>query len=148
MSRLAILLVLVTAVLGYAPGYAAFTAVRATAPNTFGAAGTFPSYQQRVLTDNPVLYQPLDETVGPTAADSSGNGATGTMRDSTSSAAVFGNAAAPTGTSASVRLNAQGRTDTVATVVQAAAGPQTFSVEVWFRTTSSSGGKLLSLIHI
>ena len=95
-------------------------------------------YAQMVAADGAVSHWPLGEPAGPTAYDHIG------AADSTAGAAVVpgvpgavtgdgDTAYAFSGTSAGV-LSATGA---------AAPGPQVFSVEAWFRTTSTTGGKIV-----
>ncbi|MGY1601003.1 PKD domain-containing protein [Geodermatophilus sp. SYSU D00815] len=103
-----------------------------------GAGGAAPDdYAQVVLTDGPSDYWRFGEASGRTVYTETGTrdlslgtgvtlGTTGALPGRANTAATFG------GTSAA------------ATSTQAAvAGPQVFSVEAWFNTTSTAGGKLL-----
>jgi hypothetical protein len=92
------------------------------------------SYQQTALNDHPSFYWPLNDS-GSTAADATGNGNTGTYEPGTTQGA-----AAPfTGQNGTAF---DGKTGLV-TSNQQVTGPQTFSVEGWFKTTTNTGGKLI-----
>lgn len=97
------------------------------------------AYASDVWLDNPVLNWKLDETLGATAADSSGLGRTGTHSGGylrgTASALESGAGRSTTFTTSSGRLHPVSTTRL--------AGPQVYSVELWFRTSTTRGGKLI-----
>ncbi|WP_449407513.1 PKD domain-containing protein [Microbacterium maritypicum] len=103
-------------------------------PVTTAAAGVSTSYDDAVLTSTPVDYWPLNEGSGAAGFDWSGgndlivtNGTRGaTGPSATSTATTF------TGASGSG-----------ARTTNATAGPQTFTVEAWFKTNSTRGGKIV-----
>ncbi|KAA1427555.1 LamG-like jellyroll fold domain-containing protein [Nocardioides antri] len=116
----------------------AFTANTRNPGNSWavGDVGLQP-YNSAVVADTPYLYYYLDEASGPALADSSGNGRHGTA------AAVAGYrraGALPNNPGYSVDLAGGGRVVSGGT---AWANPTTFSLELWFRTTSTAGGKLI-----
>ena len=100
------------------------------------------NYTTTVNADAPYQYWRLGEGSGTTAADASGNGRSGQYRGSP----TLGQAGAITGDSdtaarlASTVFNSEFVTPLSATAI---AGPNTFSVELWFKTTTTSGGKLV-----
>ena len=107
----------------------------ASAPVTVASTSPSQSYQQTVLNDNPVFLWPLSETSGATANDASPNGANGTYESGTTQG-VSGPFAGQTAT------GFDGSTGLVSSQNQVS-GPQTFSVEGWFKTTTDQGGKLI-----
>ena len=102
-------------------------------------AGTQPptdTYGKTVFNDAPLDYWRLDETSGTAATDSSGNQNTaiytgGVTQGGASGIGTFGTSGRFDGNSGNVVSSSS-------TVVT---GP--FSTELWFRTTSTSGGKLI-----
>ncbi len=124
-----------------APAGATYTVTAADAAGLTASTTVNPTvtsgYANVVLTDKPNLYWKLDETSGTTAKDSSGRNQTGYFRNA-------------------VTLNRPGAIDGNAAVTQAAAystnisqnvarytPPTTYSLELWFRSTSTAGGRLL-----
>ncbi len=101
------------------------------------AIGT--GYTAAVLADHPDLYWRLDDAAGAGVADSSGNGRAGTLTDGAAWAGLTSVAGATGGGAA--RFDGQGTLSSSRDVV----GPTAFSEELWFSTTSSSGGKLIGL---
>jgi hypothetical protein len=109
----------------------------ASASVTVSATSPSVSYPQAVLADKPSFFWRLSETSGSTAADSSPNGFNGMYEPGTTQGApgpIAGSPATATGF--------DGRTGLVTSASQVT-GPQTFSVELWFTTTTSTGGKLI-----
>jgi hypothetical protein len=111
-------------------------------PVSVTVATTEANYSTTVKADAPYEYWRLGEASGTTAADASGNGRSGQYRGSPS----LGQAGAISGDPdtaarvASTIFNTQFVTTLSSTAV---AGPQSFSVELWFKTSSTSGGKLI-----
>jgi Concanavalin A-like lectin/glucanases superfamily len=100
------------------------------------------NYTTTVRGDFPFLYWRLNEASGTTAADSSGNGRTGLYQGSV----VFSQAGAIAGdTNKAVRLAGTSGTDGYVTPqsTTAVTNPVTFAVELWFKTASTTGGKLI-----
>lgn len=94
-------------------------------------------YNAAVITDAPHFYYTLDEASGTTTFDQSDNGRTGSLA---SLAGYRAPGALPNNFGYGVNLGSTGR------VVSGGAslfGPETFSLELWFRTTSTAGGKLI-----
>jgi hypothetical protein len=92
------------------------------------------SYTSTVLSANPSFFWPLNDT-GSTATDASPNGLNGTYTGGTTQG-VTGPLTGSTATSF------DGQTGNVYSQT-AVNGPQTFSVEGWFKTTTNTGGKLI-----
>jgi len=92
------------------------------------------SYTSTVLNDNPSFFWPLNDT-GSTATDASPNGFNGTYTGGTTQGAT----GPLTGSSAT---SFDGHTGNVYSNT-AVNGPQTFSVEGWFKTSANTGGKLI-----
>jgi signal peptidase I len=116
----------------------------ATARNTANAWSTGNwDYTSTVTALNPWLYWKLDETTGTTAADSSGNGRTGTYNTSAASF-TFGVPGALTTDTPNLGVTLNGTTaclNTTSTTTMNA--PVQITEVVWFKTTTSQGGKLL-----
>lgn len=104
-----------------------------------GTAPTGPSdfYGQTVAADDPTLYWRLGEAVGPTAADVTTDGNTGTY----SSGVTFGQAGAISGTT-NKAVALSGTTTGLIASTNPIPGPSSYSTEVWVKTTSTQGGKL------
>ena len=130
----------------------AHAAFSAKTMNT-GDSWVVPTYNYTTETNNlgPYLYWKLDDaTASTTAIDTSGNGRTGTYNstwtknqtgalvDQTPNLAVKeGNAAAPAANTSCVY--------TTSTTGMATPGPMVYSEVIWFKTTSTTGGKLIGL---
>ena len=105
---------------------------------TVTAATTAEAYNGAVFVDGPSLNWKLDETSGTVAADDSGAGRTGTYV----SATLGGASALVDGAGKSVTFNGStSRVNTASTT--AIAGPNVYSVELWFKTNTTRGGKLI-----
>ncbi len=102
------------------------------------ALGAVPTagYGQAVYDSGPDLYWRLAETGGTTAADSSLNGSTGTYLNGPT---LGGTSAVGEADDRSVGFD--GSNDTVASSASQP-GLREYSAETWFRTTSSSGGRI------
>ena len=92
------------------------------------------SYRQTVLSNNPSFFWPLNDT-GSTASDASPNGFNGTYTGGTTQGV-----AGPLTGSTATSFNGQTGNVVSQTAVN---GPQTFSIEGWFKTTANTGGKLI-----
>jgi signal peptidase I len=108
-----------------------------TNPASDLAAATYYRCDNAVKAQNPYLYYELDETSGTTAADSSGNGRTGTLTGGYSSVA---GGVCTSSVKTAITLN--GSTGYVATPTQVTA-PNTFTVQTWFKTTTTRGGRII-----
>jgi Concanavalin A-like lectin/glucanases superfamily len=106
----------------------------ASSPVTVASSSPSQTYQQAVLADNPSFLWPLNDS-GDTAADASGNGFNGTYEPGTTQ----GTDGPFSGTNAT---SFDGNTGLVTSQSQVV-GPQVFSVELWFKTTTIDGGKLV-----
>jgi hypothetical protein len=105
-------------------------------------ASTNANYTTTVRGDFPFLYWRLGEASGPTAADASGNGRTGLYRGSV----VFSQAGAiARDSNKAVRLAGTSGSDGYVTPQSTTVvrNPVTFSLELWFKTSSGRGGKLI-----
>jgi Concanavalin A-like lectin/glucanases superfamily/PQQ-like domain len=99
-------------------------------------------YAATVLADHPTLYWRLDDPSGTTVADSTSNDHAGTYR----SGVVYGVASALAGDS-DPAVSGPGSSG-VAYSADEFTGPTTYSLETWFRSTSTSGGKLLGFENV
>src|ERR1022692_560022 len=95
------------------------------------------SYYRRVLGAHPSFFWKLNERSGSTAFDATPNGFKGSYQPGTTHG-VAGPVTGNPDTAASF----DGRTGLV-TAAQSVLGPQRFSIEGWFRTSTSTGGKLI-----
>jgi signal peptidase I len=124
---------------------AAFSASTKSPTNAW-AAGTW-KYAASVAALNPWLYWNLDDTTGTVAADASGNGRTGTYNTSgTASAAGFtrGVTGGLTANSPNIGVTLNGTTACINTASSTTMNaPASITEVVWFRTTTTNGGKLL-----
>lgn len=128
------------AVVSLAPGsYAAFSAPSANPNSSFSASASFRAYAASVLADSPFLYWRLDEASGTVAADASGNNRGANL----SGNIVLGRAGALLSESAATAAGLDG--GTVLTAGSTASVGTAFSVELWVRTTTTTGGPLMSL---
>ncbi len=93
-------------------------------------------YGKAVVANNPDLYWRLDDAAGPTAADASGNGTTGTY----SGGVTYRTPSTVTTQATGVTLN--GLEGLIVSNTQVN-DPTTYSEELWFNTTTTSGGKLI-----
>jgi hypothetical protein len=98
------------------------------------------NYPAAVAANSPWIYYRLNETTGTNAADASGNGRTGTY----SGGWTLGLTPGPLPREANTAVSGNG-TDTCIYTPNGAqlTNPPTFSYEVWFRTTTTEGGKIL-----
>jgi PKD repeat protein len=103
------------------------------------AAGSRPAdaYGATVYDASPNLYWRLDEASGTVANDVTPNGNNGNY----TGGVTFGTAGAITGTS-DTAVTFNGSNGVVSTNT-AVAGPSVYSEELWFKTTTTSGGKLI-----
>jgi hypothetical protein len=135
----------VISVLGLAlvlpPTSAAFSATTRS-PGSSWAVGNW-NYSTTITALNPWLYWKLDETTGTTAADTSGNGRTGTYNPN---AAAFtrGIVGALTTDSPNLGVTLNGTTSCINTTSTTTMNaPAQLTEVVWFKTTTTNGGKLL-----
>src|SRR4051794_32943243 len=99
------------------------------------SATTNGGYPAAVKAQNPAIYWQLEESPGAaTVADSGANGVTGTPQRGV----TFGAGGVTPGTKAADVKDA-----VISVNKDAEAVPNTFSMELWFRTTSNTGGRLM-----
>jgi signal peptidase I len=123
---------------GPAGADAAFTDTTASGSNTWRAALLLRQpYSSAVMADAPYAFYRLDEASGASAADYAGSSRVGSY---TAVSAYRQTGALPKNPGYAVGLSGVGR------MVGGGIGlsdPITFSVELWFRTTTTTGGKLI-----
>ena len=113
------------------------TRVASAASASITVAGPASRYDQAVKSDGPGLYWRLDDVPGSTtAADSSGKGITGVAGGTVAFGTTGALSTTPNG--AATFAGASGLGSSVALPVASS-----YSFETWFRTTSSTGGKLV-----
>jgi Concanavalin A-like lectin/glucanases superfamily len=108
-----------------------------SAPVVISKSSPALSYWQTVLKDHPSFLWKLGEKSGGTASDASPHGFTGIYESGTTKGAAGPITGDPT-----TATTFNGRTGLV-TAAHAVAGPQNFSIECWFKTSTSTGGKLV-----
>ena len=135
---------------GVAPGSSHTYRVRVTDPKgnvvdggtisaTAAGGQSLSAYDVAALRDGPRSYWSFNETSGTTAADVSSN-FNGT-RGSGVTTGVPGAISGHSGTA--YRFNGTSSGTVASTVGTTRVAPQIFSIETWFKTTTSSGGKLI-----
>jgi len=97
------------------------------------------AYGQAVYNDQPSSYWRLDESSGTTAADDSNNGNTGQY----GTGVTLGTPGALVSYPGDTAVTLDGASDGVISGSTAGASPSSFSTELWFKTTTTSGGKLI-----
>lgn len=137
-TRTAYVAVLASAVLLPTAG-AAFAASTRNTNETWSVANW--NYTSDVLALNPWLYWKLDDS-GATAADTSGNGRTGTYTPGTGTI-TKGVVGALTTDTPNLAITQSGAACTYTTSTTTMNAPTQITEIVWFRTTSTTGGKLL-----
>ena len=138
-ARTALGVAVLLALLPATPAGAAFsdtTATRATA-----AAATYFSCDNAVAARSPYIWYRMDETstTSTAATDSSAGGRTGLY----SSAGRTVGATRACTTDAGRAMTFNGSTGYLSSPLITTALPQTFTIAVWFRTTTTRGGKLI-----
>ncbi len=142
---------LILGVVGLADGrpgalWAAFTAPTANAANTFAATAVFPPYRHAVLADSPLAFYRADEAAGATVAvDSSPHGTDGTYVIPTAGFQSPGSPAGGTGAGADTAVRFAGVGLATAGSTASLTNPNTFTSEIWFKTTSTAGGRFFGL---
>jgi Concanavalin A-like lectin/glucanases superfamily len=101
---------------------------------TVASASPALTYSQTVLKDKPSLFWPLNDT-GSTAADASPNGFNGNYTGGTTQGVP--------GPLTGSRATAFGGSNGNVVSQKKVTGPQTFTVEGWFKTTANTGGKII-----
>ncbi len=119
---------------------AGFAAEVRDAGNTWAMTRAVPSYSAQVLADQPWGYYPLEETAGPTMTDASENRRNGTF----TAPITYHQAGALTSTASyAVTLAGAGARAVAGTNTAATGGLAVYSLELWFKTTTTTGGKLI-----
>ena len=95
------------------------------------------NYGATVYNTNPTLYWRLDDTSGPSIKDSGVN-----RQPGVASGGVSYGTASPVSGSTGTAETFNGSDATIASV-KASAAPSVYSEELWFNTTTTSGGKLI-----
>ena len=115
------------------------TTAKSPASSSVTVSSTSPSltYPQTVLADNPSFFWQLNESSGSTAADSSPNGNNGIYEPGTTQGVP-----GPIAGSSQTATGFDGQSGIVTSANQVA-GPQSFSIEAWFKTTTDDGGKII-----
>lgn len=116
---------------------ATFTARTTNGSNSWTVGTWQQPYVSAVSTDKPYLFYLLDEASGDWASDTSGNSRTGQF---TSLNAYRASGALPNNFGYAVNLGSSGR---VVQAGNAVAAPTTFTLETWFRTTTTGGGPIV-----
>lgn len=102
------------------------------------AASSASPYQEEVLADGADLYWRYDEASGAFAADASGSGNGGVYMNAPSYRAT------PSAVAGSAALSLNGTNEYVySDRLHHYTSPTPYSVETWFRTTSTSGGRIV-----
>lgn len=132
-------LVIVISVL-FANSAAVFSGASTNSGHNFMTTADFAAaYKNSILSDSPFAYYRFSETSGTTITDSSGNGRDARYGSSGATLNVAGALTRDT-TNKAVTLNGtQGRIISST----ATAGPQSLTTQIWFKTTSTTGGKLI-----
>lgn len=103
------------------------------------ASSTQP-YVESVQADNPMLYWRYDETANNFASDASGNASNGTHRGGPTRGATPGAVDGPQ--AAAVGYDG---TDSYTYSDRSYSGVQQYTLETWFNTTTTEGGKLIGM---
>ena len=115
---------------------AGFTGRTSNRSNTWTVKATQLPYVSSVTADNPLFFWLLDEASGPNAVDYTGNGRTGTY-----TGVSYGSPGAlPNNPGTSIGLG--GGTGRIVEGGASRGAPNTFTVELWFKTTDS--GRLIA----
>ena len=118
--------------------------VLAPAAYASGCAAPSGAYATEVLSDSPVAYFPLDESSGPTICDDSGNSDNGTYATSGVTYGVPG----PIAGASSTAVQGDGSNPSLlgsAPAITGLNGNQSFSVEGWFKATSTTNETVVAL---
>jgi hypothetical protein len=105
---------------------------------TAGSGPSLSGYDQAALADGPQYYWPYNETSGSTAADIA-NGENGAI----GSGVTKGQDLGVTSGVSDKSYRFSGTSTGIVSTTTARPGPQIFSVEAWFKTTTTSGGKII-----
>lgn len=132
-------------VLGTVPAaaQAAYVSTTVNATSSF-AANTFFRCSPAVMAASPSTFYQFNADADATVADSVAPGAgNGTFQGVRPAASANNGACADDGGNAAMF---NGSTNSITTPVQGMAAPQVFSYEMWFRTTTTRGGELMSFV--
>ena len=119
------------------PAWARYTDTTSNPVSSYSAA-PFYTCSAAAMAEPAFLIYPLDDTTGTSAADVSGNARNGTYRGTTTKRVAD---ACPRDSGTAVTLN--GSTGYISTPTLGA-GPQVFSVQTWFKTTTGAGGLIIA----
>lgn len=119
--------------------HAAYAAKASNPTSSWAGASDFACWSTATPADSPYFYYRFNEASGTSATDASGNARTGTM---TSVGRIAGYCP---GAGSSPSAGFTGATPSYVTPAASAAiaAPGTFSVEAWFQTSSTTGGKII-----
>ena len=119
-----------------APAWAGF-AVTTTNPDSSFSSANFYRCSSVVLPLSPTFYYPLNEASGSVATDSSPNRANGTLQTgyTRTTSGICTASSQPA-------LTLNGTSGYLSTPTQATA-PNTFTAQVWFKTTTTGGGRII-----
>lgn len=117
------------------PAYAAFSSTTTGPASTFAALSAYPCLEPAVL-DSPFFLYRFSEGSGTAAADSSGNARPGVLQGGTT------RIAGSCDPNSSPALTLNGSTGYVS-ASYAQANPAAYSMEMWFKTATTTGGKLI-----
>lgn len=121
------------------PAMAGFSGETRNSGNTWAVQSRMlQPYTAQVLADSPYLYYLVDESSDPSATDTSGHARTGTY---TAISAYHQPGGLPNNPGFSVALNGGG--GRIVSGGSSLSNPTTFTLELWFKTTTTSGGKLI-----
>jgi signal peptidase I len=115
--------------------HAAFSRSTSNPTQSFAAGAAFDCLAATPA-NSPFVFYRFGEASGTSAADSSSNGRTGTIHGGVTH--VAGSCVS----SSSPALTLDGSTGYISTPTQVVS-PEVFSVELWFKTTTTTGGKLI-----
>ena len=104
---------------------------------TVSADGSLSPYASAVLGDSPASYWRLGEPSGPTAYDWSG------WSDATAGTGTSFGVGGAIGADSNTAVHTDGTSNGLVATQSPQAGPQVFSIEGWFRTTTTAGGKIV-----
>jgi galactose oxidase len=112
--------------------------VSTTVSITNAATAPADGYGQAVVSAGPALYWPLNDAQGPTIGDASGNGDTGNV---TGSGITYG-VPSPVETASGTGVSLNGSSSQIV-ASEPVTAPTSYSEEMWFKTTTTSGGYLM-----
>ncbi|MEL4320452.1 PKD domain-containing protein [Leifsonia sp. YIM 134122] len=113
------------------------TFLGANVPVTIAASGTISPYAQAVLDDSPTDYWRLGESSGSTVYDWAG------MSDAVAGAGVGRGATGAINGDSNTASTFNGTGSGFAASQDPIVGPNNVSIEAWFKTTSTAGGKIV-----